>query len=330
MESMGSIIVVEDEFGNRTLMEKLLTSKGYRVEPFANAEDAIERMDRGNSISLVIIDVMLPGMDGLELSDWVNKNHPGVPMMFVTGDPNQVTKPGYIVMAKPLNNADFLNHVWQHVKLGQMTMGFRELKSDFSACIDKVSEVSEDVKAVNNNLTAYTREAADARTKQDAMIVSTASKAEAALRAAEAAGTQANNANTNATNAHVKVDSITLGTTVKNWKDKLDPVSLVVMTVLTGIICWFTASYKDDLIEKAIPVDKKIKVACEPMQADIKKTNDKVDSVDRGQAIINVKIEGLDKGQSNLDRKIDRLLWRLNVPPSDPPPVMSSPKPRTP
>lgn len=317
-DSMGSIILVEDDSAVRVMMEQLLTSKGYRVETFPSAESSIERMDRGNSISLVIIDVQLPGMDGIDLADWVGDHHPGVPIMFMSGDPHKVTKPGYLVLPKPVNNAEFLNHVWQHVKMGQMSMGFRELKSDFVTCIDKVSEVADEVKNVNNNLTSYIKEAADARSKQDAVIMSIGAKAEAAHRAADAANNNAANANTNASNAHVKVDNLTLGTVTKNWKDKLDPVSLLLMTLMTGVICWFITSYKDDLIEKATGVDKKIKSACEPIQNDIKKTHDQVDAIDRSLARQDMKISELDRGQAAIDHKMDKILWRLNVPPDVP------------
>lgn len=324
-DSMGSIILVEDHDGARTVMYKLLTSKGYRVEEYASAEAAIERMDRGNSIALVVIDVQLQpgGMNGIELAEWVGTAHPGVPVMFVTGDVTQITKPGFIVLPKPVKNEEFLAYVWQHVKMGLLSAGFRELKQDFAMCIEKMSEVGDDVKSINGKLTLHMQENARIRTTQDETIMKVSARIESAHREAIAAGNKADNASTNATNAHVKVDNVTLGTAAKNWKDKLDPFSLTVMTALTAVLLWFASSYKDDLFEKATGIDAKIKKEIAVVQVDIKKTCDKVETIDRSLMRQDMKINELDRGQGGLDRKLDRLLYHFNVAP----PAMSSPAP---
>lgn len=299
-DTLGSILLVEDEPQSRLFLEQVLTRKGYRVECFANAEDALERMDRGNSISLVIIDVQLPGMDGVALAAEVARLHPGVPVLFVTGDPSRVTKPGYIVLGKPVNNQELLDHVWQHVKIGQMMLNFREVKKDTTTCLTMMGEVKEAVKKLG--------------ARQDETLVILNSRIEATARVAETASNKADTATTAANNATLAANSITPATAVKNWKEKLDPFSMSLMTVLAGVILWFVTSYKEDLVEKATGVDAKIDKKLAVVQAEVKKTAEKLDGVDRGQIVMNAKITELDRGQSNIDRKMDRVLWRLSVP----------------
>lgn len=334
-DTLGSVLLVEDEPQIRMTMSHILTRKGYRVEEFGNAEDALERMDRGNSISLVVIDVQLPGMSGVDLADEIAKKHSGVPVMFVTGDPNQVTKPGYIVLGKPVINKEFLDHVWQHVKLGQMMLNFREVKEGTNANLVAMSEVKAVVQKMGDTFERHTKAEVDARAKQDESIFSLSSRIESAHREAtaagsraDAAGTRADSAGTKADAANTKVDNLN----PLNWKEKypllFGVIGLLVsaMTVLAGVIIWFTASYKEDLIEKAGNIDARIDRKIVVVQGDVKKVSDKVEIVDRSMIRQEVKVNELERGQGTIDRKMDRLLYHFRVAPAPAPPVMSSPR----
>ena len=60
------ILLVEDDFMLRASLAALLESEGYRVECAANALDALQRLERSPGPSLILLDIMLPYMDGLE------------------------------------------------------------------------------------------------------------------------------------------------------------------------------------------------------------------------------------------------------------------------
>ncbi len=62
---MKTILVVEDEASLRVLLEHELTEMGYRVKLSSNGLEALE-MIRKNKPDLVILDIMMPEMDGLE------------------------------------------------------------------------------------------------------------------------------------------------------------------------------------------------------------------------------------------------------------------------
>src|SRR5262245_44484882 len=62
----GLILLVEDDFMLRGSLATLLQAEGYRVESAANALDALRRLERAPTPSLILLDIMLPYMDGLE------------------------------------------------------------------------------------------------------------------------------------------------------------------------------------------------------------------------------------------------------------------------
>jgi two-component system, chemotaxis family, chemotaxis protein CheY len=62
----GLIMLIEDDFVLRGSLATLLDTEGYRVESAANALDALRRLERPPKPSLILLDIMLPYMDGLE------------------------------------------------------------------------------------------------------------------------------------------------------------------------------------------------------------------------------------------------------------------------
>ena len=61
-----SILLIEDDFMLRGSLATVLGSEGYQVECSANALDALQRLERPPKPSLILLDIMLPYMDGLE------------------------------------------------------------------------------------------------------------------------------------------------------------------------------------------------------------------------------------------------------------------------
>jgi len=61
-----SILLVEDDFMLRGSLATVLGAEGYQVECSANALDALQRLERPPKPSLILLDIMLPYMDGLE------------------------------------------------------------------------------------------------------------------------------------------------------------------------------------------------------------------------------------------------------------------------
>jgi CheY-like chemotaxis protein len=60
------ILLVEDDFMLRGSLTEFLQGEGYRVESAANGVDALRRLERPPRPSVILLDIMLPYMDGLE------------------------------------------------------------------------------------------------------------------------------------------------------------------------------------------------------------------------------------------------------------------------
>ncbi|MGA8572272.1 MAG: response regulator [Desulfobaccales bacterium] len=62
---MKTILVVDDEEAIRTLLQEELSDEGYRVIMAGSAREALKRVEE-EALDLVILDIRMPGMDGLE------------------------------------------------------------------------------------------------------------------------------------------------------------------------------------------------------------------------------------------------------------------------
>ena len=81
-----SILLVEDEPELRRLVDRELTARGYDVRVAANATEALRlAQDELNRFDLVVTDVVMPGMSGVELAQMLLSIDPGLPILFVSG-----------------------------------------------------------------------------------------------------------------------------------------------------------------------------------------------------------------------------------------------------
>lgn len=77
------ILVADDESRMRKLVKDFLCKKGYSVEEAENGEQAVDMFFSDKDISLVILDVMMPKMDGWDVSREIRK-HSKVPIIMLT------------------------------------------------------------------------------------------------------------------------------------------------------------------------------------------------------------------------------------------------------
>jgi FixJ family two-component response regulator len=76
------IAIVDDDQSFREALESLLTLIGFRTAIFASARDFLDSPQFPN-VSCAILDVSMPGMDGLELQQHLVATHP-IPIIFIT------------------------------------------------------------------------------------------------------------------------------------------------------------------------------------------------------------------------------------------------------
>jgi DNA-binding NtrC family response regulator len=85
MSEKARIIVVEDDEGNRRSLVRALTREGYRVDAFAEADSALRHLQQHRDVSLVVTDLMLPGIDGFGVLENARRIHPKVGLLMITG-----------------------------------------------------------------------------------------------------------------------------------------------------------------------------------------------------------------------------------------------------
>jgi NADH:ubiquinone oxidoreductase subunit E len=84
----GTILVVDDEMIVRASCERILGPEGYGVNTAASAKEALGLLDN-NTYDLIITDIMMPEMNGLEFMKQVRVKNPDINIVVVTGYPSQ-------------------------------------------------------------------------------------------------------------------------------------------------------------------------------------------------------------------------------------------------
>jgi len=84
---MHKILVVDDELAILQFLDRVLTDEGHEVEITNNADDALQRIEN-KRYSLILLDIKLPGMSGIELYKRIQKIAHSLArrVVFITGD----------------------------------------------------------------------------------------------------------------------------------------------------------------------------------------------------------------------------------------------------
>jgi len=140
---MFNILVVEDDKNTRKLMEAVLKRNGYSAYTAENGVVALELLDIQH-IDLIILDIMMPGMDGYEFTRELRESGSTIPILMATAKQLSIDKEmGFSVgtddyMTKPVDTEEMLwrikallrrsQIVSQHrLNIGQVTLDFDAL-----------------------------------------------------------------------------------------------------------------------------------------------------------------------------------------------------------
>ncbi len=83
LKRTGTILVVDDEVYIRRLIQRILEGAGFSVVTAANGEEALRTLAEGN-ITLVLLDIMMPGIDGLGVLALIREKY-DIPVIMVSG-----------------------------------------------------------------------------------------------------------------------------------------------------------------------------------------------------------------------------------------------------
>lgn len=110
---MAHILLVEDEDPVRAFVKRALEMDGHTVAEAADGEDAIDLFlaNRG-SFDLLLTDIRMPIMDGIELAGLVRQQNPSIPILLMTGFADQRERASSLavivtdVLTKPFSLVD--------------------------------------------------------------------------------------------------------------------------------------------------------------------------------------------------------------------------------
>lgn len=110
---MFQILVVDDDKNTRTLLKAVLQAENYTVFTAENGEDALDVMDKEH-IDLVVLDIMMPKMDGYAFTKLLRENNNNLPILMVSAKQLPADKQkGFLVgtddyMTKPIDEVEML------------------------------------------------------------------------------------------------------------------------------------------------------------------------------------------------------------------------------
>ncbi len=113
MTKAASILLVDDEPGMLRYIKTLLEVDDYKVETATTGEEAVQRVQKGLRPDLVLLDLVMPGIDGLETLEQIRKIHPGARVVMLSC----VTDTRKVVQAIRLGAHDYITKPFQKAEL---------------------------------------------------------------------------------------------------------------------------------------------------------------------------------------------------------------------
>jgi two-component system nitrogen regulation response regulator NtrX len=134
METAGRVLIVDDEAANRMVVRTILSGAGFEVAEAGDAFAALDRIDR-DPPHAVLLDIKMPGMDGLGLLENLRGRGVDVPIVVLTGHGDEFTAATCLAagadafLGKPPERASLLLAVRNAVARGRLVEENRKLKS---------------------------------------------------------------------------------------------------------------------------------------------------------------------------------------------------------
>jgi len=115
---MAKILLAEDDASMRGFVTAALEKAGHAVTPCADGEEALAVLEReGAAFDLLLTDIVMPGMDGIELSGRAARIAPETKVMFITGfaamtaGAAAIKNPQMRVISKPFHLGNLIEEV---------------------------------------------------------------------------------------------------------------------------------------------------------------------------------------------------------------------------
>ncbi|MFQ5444827.1 MAG: response regulator [Nitrospinales bacterium] len=126
MENPHHILLVDDEIGNLTFLSRFLKLKKFSVATAHNGKEAIEEINKCVP-DVMILDIMMPVMDGMDTLKWVKENQPNIQVIMLSamGDNDLKVKALQLgalsYISKPMDLTDLQSKIQLALKVKEST-----------------------------------------------------------------------------------------------------------------------------------------------------------------------------------------------------------------
>ncbi|SLM32199.1 Acetoacetate metabolism regulatory protein AtoC [Desulfamplus magnetovallimortis] len=119
---MKTILIVDDEKNYPRILAEVIKEEGFLAITASSALEAIETF-RSESVDLILTDVMMPGMNGIELMEEIKKESPDLPVLVMTAHGSvekaveAMQKGAYTYILKPFDNDTLIAHIGKAISI---------------------------------------------------------------------------------------------------------------------------------------------------------------------------------------------------------------------
>ncbi len=124
----GKVLVVDDEQDVRDVIKLHLEQEGFHILEAENGEEAIKTLreaDNMVNVGVILCDIRMPKVNGVECIDFLRKEAPGIPVVVVTGYPDTEMATSFLkkgvkdYLVKPVEKEKLVSTVKQLISAGK-------------------------------------------------------------------------------------------------------------------------------------------------------------------------------------------------------------------
>ena len=146
---MFNVMIVEDDTNQRKLMQTVLEQYGYNVILAENGEDGLDQLEKKH-IDIIILDIMMPKMDGFEFTSTLRQSGCNIPILMVSAKQSPVDKrKGFIIgtddyMTKPVDEEEMVLRVGALLRRSKIATERKLTVGSTTLYYDSLSVISSD------------------------------------------------------------------------------------------------------------------------------------------------------------------------------------------
>lgn len=150
MSGAGRVFLVDDEPGMLKALSRLLGAEGFKVMAYRSATDFLANFPE-ESIGCLVLDVAMPGLDGMELQQRLNESGNPLPVIFLTGHGDipmsvRAIKSGAVdFLTKPVHDEELLAAVRMALQLSEARAAEKAVSTGHRERLDRLTPRELDV-----------------------------------------------------------------------------------------------------------------------------------------------------------------------------------------